>query len=231
MTVRRETPCPGRARFGALAVAQIVDEDAAHPVLWPGHRREAVGQHPRHVLHERLAEALDVGLRLLACQRNHDVNALVTPSSLSLHALLSMASGDSSKSSEKRSRSLLLCSITPASAARRASNGTPQVDAVKIRHVEEVVTDIAAVIGIERVLQCLEVGQAVFVDDNDFAIEPCRIKLQTGESLGLPRHFCSPVVAIAREEPDGPAVDAREGEDAVAVELDLVAPFTRGQSQ
>ncbi|MNP00466.1 hypothetical protein D3C76_922570 [compost metagenome] len=44
--------------------------------------------------------------------------------------------------------------------------------------VEEVVGDACVVLRVERILQRLEVGDAIVVVDHHFAVEPCRVEAQ-----------------------------------------------------
>ncbi|MNF87252.1 hypothetical protein D3C84_697150 [compost metagenome] len=73
-------------------------------------------------------------------------------------------------------------------------------------------------------MQGLEVRYALLVGHYHLAVEPGRFQAQAGQCLGLAGQLVSPVMAVASEEPNLVVVDARH--DAVAVELDLITPFT-----
>jgi len=92
-----------------------------------------------------------------------------------------------------------------------------QVPTTKKRQVEQVIGNAFVMLGIEGVLQGLEVCCAIFVNHHHFAVEPGRTDTQRAQGSDLPGHFAAPVVAIAGEQADIFAVDA--GHDAVAVEL------------
>ena len=89
--------------------------------------------------------------------------------------------------------------------------------------VEQVVGDALVMLGVEGVLQGLEVGHAVVVDHYHLAVQPCRVEAQGLERLDLPGHLRTPVVAITGKQAYVVTVDTRQ--DAVAVELDFVAPI------
>ncbi len=101
-----------------------------------------------------------------------------------------------------------------------------QVVAFQIGRIEQVVEDAAAAPGLERVLQRLEVGCALLAQHHHLAVQPGRIQPEPGQRFGLPRHLRRPVVAITGEQLHPLALDTRQ--EAVAVELDLVAPVTLG---
>ncbi|MCY1399721.1 hypothetical protein D9M71_147840 [compost metagenome] len=75
---------------------------------------------------------------------------------------------------------------------------------------------------VEGVLQALEVRPAVVVGHHQLAVEPGLVERQPGQRPGLARQAAGPVVAVAGQQANFAVVDA--GEDAIAVELDLVAP-------
>lgn len=72
-------------------------------------------------------------------------------------------------------------------------------------------------LGVESVLQRLEVRRAVFAGHHHLAIEPGRIEAQRTQGGNLPGHLAAPVMAIAGEQAHVITVDA--GKDAVTVEL------------
>ena len=98
-----------------------------------------------------------------------------------------------------------------------------EVDAVVEGQVEEEVDKILLAVEIEGVLQRLEIGRAVGIEDHDFAVEPSGGQVQIGDLPGDAFELGCPVVPVAGEQADlAPVVDA--GEHAVAVELDLEQP-------
>ena len=102
-----------------------------------------------------------------------------------------------------------------------------QVVPIEVWQVEQKVVDVLGARRIEGVLQRVEPGLAVAVEHDDLAVEPSRGDAHALDRLGQRLHLRRPVVAMAREELDLAVVDARE--QAVAVELDLVAPATTGR--
>ena len=67
-------PCTGGG--GAKAVAQVIDEDLAHPVARPALGHKPLGQRLRHVQHHGVGEALDGVPVFMAAQGHHHVQAL-----------------------------------------------------------------------------------------------------------------------------------------------------------
>ncbi|MCY1436910.1 hypothetical protein D9M71_530500 [compost metagenome] len=81
-------------------------------------------------------------------------------------------------------------------------------------------------LGIEGVLQRLEVSHAILISYHHFAIEPGRVDTERAQGGNLPGHLAAPVMAVAGEQADVLALDA--GQDTVAIELDFVAPVAAG---
>ena len=103
-----------------------------------------------------------------------------------------------------------------------------QVVAVEVEQVEdEVDQSLALRIG-QRVLQCLEAGPTAFIDDGDFAIEPCGFEAELAHGLGDAIQRSGPFLAVSREHRHLALVDAAE--HAVAVELDFMQPFIAGRN-
>ena len=91
-----------------------------------------------------------------------------------------------------------------------------------MQQVEQVVGDLLVAFAIEGVLQRLKVGHAIVVGHHHLAVEPGRVEFEFFQRRNLAWHFCRPVMAVAGEQAHVAVIDA--GEDAVAVELDFVAP-------
>ncbi|CAM5447461.1 hypothetical protein SSTU70S_05396 [Stutzerimonas stutzeri] len=99
-----------------------------------------------------------------------------------------------------------------------------QVQPVQVRRIEQVIEDAATAAGLEGILQRLEIRRAALARHHHLAIEPARLQSEPGKRGSLLRHLRRPVMTIAGEQLHPPRINARK--DAVAVELDLVAPVT-----
>ena len=101
-----------------------------------------------------------------------------------------------------------------------------QVVAGVIGQVEDEVLDRIGAGRVEGVLQEIEIGRAVGAGDHDLAVEPARADAEVAHRIDEALQARRPVVAVAGEEAHVGAVDA--GEQAIAVELDLVDPARAG---
>ena len=72
----------------------------------------------------------------------------------------------------------------------------------------------------------MEVGDAILILDDDFAIDDSRLTRESRDSLDYPAIGAGPIPSMPGEGPDLAAVDDDEG--AVAVMLDLVNPQFSG---
>ncbi|MOA24881.1 hypothetical protein D3C78_1455790 [compost metagenome] len=102
-----------------------------------------------------------------------------------------------------------------------------QVLAAKEGQVEQVISDAFVMLGVESVLQRLEVRHAVLAGHHHLPIEPARIDAQRSQGGDLPGHLAAPVMAVASEQANVLAIDT--GQDAITVELDLVKPVPAGR--
>ncbi|MNS95994.1 hypothetical protein D3C72_1302750 [compost metagenome] len=98
-----------------------------------------------------------------------------------------------------------------------------QVVAGVVGEVEGVELDGVRARGLERVLQRLEVGDALRVHHHDLAVQPAVGQAQRADLRRQGAQLGSPVVALAGEQAHVVAIDP--GQHAVAVELDLVLPL------
>ena len=100
-----------------------------------------------------------------------------------------------------------------------------QVVAVEIRHVEQVIHDLAGGFLVERQLQRAEIGLAIGTIDDDFAVIPAWRQLHFFQRLVQLGQLAGPVVAVAGNQGDLLAGAARQ--DAVAVEFQFEDPVFR----
>ncbi|MNO66019.1 hypothetical protein D3C76_567980 [compost metagenome] len=101
---------------------------------------------------------------------------------------------------------------------------TAQVFAIAPEQVEQGVAHRLGFPGLEGILQALEIGPPFLVEDHDLPIEPGRLKFELGKRRTQFRQLGRPVVPIARQQAHRTVIEARQ--DAVAVQLDLVAPVS-----
>ena len=101
------------------------------------------------------------------------------------------------------------------------------VAAIQKGCIEQVIDDVQAAADIECVLQRLEIRQPVAIEADHFAIQPTVLELEGLQGFALTRQALGPVVAVAGEQAHFTVANARH--DAVAVELDFVAPITFGR--
>ncbi len=107
--------------------------------------------------------------------------------------------------------------------AARLLAGPAQVLAIGEQHVEHDVAQLCRGAVLERVLQALEIRHALWIERNQFAIEPAGRQVQALQRGDDARHPIGPVVAIAREAAHIGAIDARQ--QAISVELQFIQPL------
>jgi hypothetical protein len=91
---------------------------------------------------------------------------------------------------------------------------------------EDVVDQAGRRAGRQSVLKRAEIGHSVRVDDDYLAIEQGGLHLQPRQLTRNGLEARSPIEVVAADEPNGLSFD--RGEDAIAVELDLVEPAVAG---
>ncbi len=99
-----------------------------------------------------------------------------------------------------------------------------QVFRAQKRHVEQVIQNVLAVPRVKGILQPLEVGQPLLVENHHFAIEPTVAQLHALERLDQLRQSLGPVMPVASEQTH--IVTLNTGQHAIAIEFDFVQPVT-----
>src|SRR5262249_37140186 len=102
-----------------------------------------------------------------------------------------------------------------------------QVVPVEMQQVEYIVDEVLAVLGLERLLQLREVGNATLVFDHDFAVNKRGLPGQLADRSSDVRELVGPVEALAGEQAYLALIEPRL--DAIAVELDFVNPSRPGR--
>ena len=104
--------------------------------------------------------------------------------------------------------------------------GTPQIGAVEMQEVEQIVLEAVAAALAQVGLQAREVRRAPFVFHRHLAVEESGDDGESLERLLHGRKLCRPIESAAGLERHPATIDA--GEQTVAVELDLVHPGVAG---
>ncbi len=107
-----------------------------------------------------------------------------------------------------------------------------QILAIEFEQVEGmqgelVLLALRAVPALEHLLQGGEIGIALAVVSDDFAVDQAGGQVERGNRLDQRAELVGPVLAVAGEHADGIALDRHQR--AIAVELDLVHPAIAGR--
>src|SRR5690606_21005339 len=97
-----------------------------------------------------------------------------------------------------------------------------QIVPVEIDEIEDFVDQPGRAIGGQRLLQLTKAAGAVRLQRHELAVDHRPFDAEVRERFHQRREARGPVLAVAAEETDGPALDTRD--QPVAVELDLVQP-------
>src|SRR5690606_35613823 len=84
-----------------------------------------------------------------------------------------------------------------------------QIPTVEVEEVEREVADRLDARA-DRVLQRAEVAPSLGVEDHDLAVQPGRAHRQLAERARQRSEAVAPAVALSREEPGAPVLEARE---------------------
>ncbi|MNS99683.1 hypothetical protein D3C72_1340920 [compost metagenome] len=99
----------------------------------------------------------------------------------------------------------------------------PQIPPADERQIEGIEDDVLGTFAVEGILQRLEAGHAVLVQNDDLPIDPGGLCGQFAECFDQMRKLRAPVMAVARVETQVGAVDPDH--QPIAVELHLIQPI------
>ena len=218
----RSSRCRRCRRRRSAPFSQVAEQQAADLAA----RAVAIGEAADHELLAQRALELQPGLAAL---RHVGRVGALDDDAFELHAAApprASAPASAGNAWLRRIRSLGACVEQLAEQrAARAQRHLAQVVAVEERQVEDEILDRLARRVVDRVLQRVEVGQAVRVHHDDLAVEPRRLDAERLDRGGERLHLVGPVVAAARDQPGLALVDARH--QPIAVELGLDDPVAR----
>ncbi|OPZ05743.1 MAG: hypothetical protein BWZ08_02421 [candidate division BRC1 bacterium ADurb.BinA292] len=98
----------------------------------------------------------------------------------------------------------------------------PQIVSIQVQQVEDVIAQLGLFPLAGKVLQLLKAADALFIEDDHFAVEQRVVDLKLPQRRRNRFEPGGPVLPVAREEPRATVLEARQ--DAVAVVLDFVQP-------